>query len=179
MRMKPMPAAVVLSAALLPALPAMAATPSHTAAECEVWQRELSFAKSLADHDAEAFASHIAEQAAFGASQPAPDRGREAIAKGWAPLIEGKGVRLRWYPTRVTIAGRDDIAWSSGPALFEMLNPKAPYRWHVSQFRSVWVREPDGVWRVLFDDGTEPRPATDEDVRAFESGRSECTASNG
>lgn len=168
--------AAVAAALCLSSMPLHAAVPSLTRAECEVWQRELSFARSVAEHDGEAFASHVAESAAFAASRPEPQRGRDVITKAWTPLVAGKGTRLRWYPTRVTIAGRDDIAWSSGPALIEVLDPKAPKRWHLTQFRSVWVREPDGVWRVLFDDGAEPRPATDAEVQAFDAGRQECTA---
>jgi hypothetical protein len=101
------------------------ATPSLSAEECAVWQREQSFAGALAAHDATAFAGHVGVNAAFGAGTPEPTRGRDAIVKRWAGLLEGKHVALRWYPTRVTMAaGVDAIAWSSGPALFEVLDPQ-------------------------------------------------------
>lgn len=154
------------------------AVPKLTADECAVWQREMSFARSVAEHDAAAFASHLGETAAFGASTPEPIRGRDAIAKQWAGIIEGKRTVLRWYPTRVTIApGVPDIAWSSGPSLFEVLDPKAKDRFHIGAFHSVWHKDADGVWRVLFDDGVQPRPATAEEVAAFNAGRVDCGAS--
>lgn len=157
--------------------PALAATPLRlTAEECRVWQREQGFARSVAEHDAAAFAEHLSEQAAFGASQPEPTRGRAEIVRRWAGIIEGKRVRLRWYPTRVTIAGVEDIAWSSGPSLSEALDPKASHRYMIGAFHSVWHKGSDGVWRVLFDDGVDPRPATEAEVRAFEAGRADCTA---
>lgn len=165
-----------LASLLLPAA-AAAATPQLTASECEVWQREQSFARSVVQHDAAAFVAHLAENAAFGASTPQPNRGRDAIAKRWAGLIEGRRVALRWYPTRVTMApGVDDVAWSSGPSLIEVLDPKAKDRYLIGAFHSVWHKDADGVWRVLFDDGVEPRPATAEEVRNFEAGRSDCVA---
>ncbi|MDR0182786.1 YybH family protein [Lysobacter arvi] len=144
-----------------------------TAAECEVWARELSFAQSVADHDAAAFASHLEADAAFGASQPQPTRGREAIAQRWAGIVGGKRMKLSWYPTRTTIAAGSvsDVAWSSGPSLFEDLDPKATPRYRIGAFHSVWHRGPDGVWRVLFDDGVEPRPATEAEAQAFREGR--------
>lgn len=164
-----------LASLFLPA--AAAATPQLTASECEVWQREQSFARSVVQHDAAAFVAHLAENAAFGASTPEPNRGRDAIAKRWAGLIEGRRVALRWYPTRVTMApGVDDVAWSSGPSLIEVLDPKAKDRYLIGAFHSVWHKDADGVWRVLFDDGVEPRPATAEEVRNFEAGRSDCVA---
>ena len=151
--------------------PAAEAVPVMTQAECEVWARELSFARSVADHDAAAFASHLDQNAAFGASLAQPTRGRDAIARQWAPIVEGKRVKLSWYPTRTTIGSDADVAWSSGPALFENPDPKAPQRYRMGGFHSVWHRGADGVWRVMFDDGIEPVPATDEQVAAFHAGR--------
>jgi ketosteroid isomerase-like protein len=166
-----------LASLFLPAAVA-AVTPQLTASECAVWQRELSFARSVAEHDAAAFASHVAENAAFGASTPEPNRGRDEIAKRWAGMIAGKRVALRWYPTRVTMApGVDDVAWSSGPSLIEVLDPKATDRYLMGAFHSVWHKDADGIWRVLFDDGVEPRPATPEQVRNFEAGRADCVVS--
>lgn len=136
---------VVLSLALLsaptafaqvPAAPPAATEPSPKAAlsadECAVWARELGFAQSVADHDPEAFASYLHPDAAFGASRAAPTRGRDAITRRWAGIIEGKAVALAWYPTRVTIGPAGDAtgpaadtAWSSGPGLFEDRAPDA------------------------------------------------------
>lgn len=96
----------VLASLLAPAA-AMAgdsAAPQPTIDECTVWQREQSFARSVADHDAAAFAGHVGENAVFNAGAREAIRGREAVAKRWAGLIEGKRVRLRWYPTQVRMA---------------------------------------------------------------------------
>lgn len=148
-------------------------TPTHSEAECEVWARELSFARSVADHDAAAFAAHVNQGAAFGASRPQPTRGRDVIAQRWAGIIEGKQVRLEWYPTRVTIGAVKDVAWSSGPSLFEDPAPDAKQRYAIGAFHSVWHRDADGVWRVLFDDGVEAKPATESEAMAFRTQRRE------
>lgn len=171
-----------LACLLLPVGVAAAPAPTaqFTADECAVWQREQSFARSVAEHDAVAFATHVAENAAFGAGTLQPDRGRDAIVKRWAGLIEGKQVALRWYPTRVTMApGVDDVAWSSGPSLIEVLDPKAKHRYLIGAFHSVWHKDADGAWRVLFDEGVEQRPATAEEARQFEAGRTDCVVSTG
>ncbi|MEH6418729.1 YybH family protein [Pseudomonas sp. CGJS7] len=141
--------------------------------ECAVWARELSFARSIAEHDAQAFAAHLHPQAAFGSGRPQPTRGREQIAEQWKGLIEGKSLRLRWYPARVTIGGVGDVAWSTGPALYQKLDPGAEPRYLIGAYQSVWHRDGDGVWRVLFDDGLTPRPATEAEAMAFERGRRE------
>jgi ketosteroid isomerase-like protein len=142
-----------------------------SAEECQVWARELSFAQSVADHDAAAFAAHLEPDAAFGAGGPDPTRGRDLITRRWTGIIEGKRFKLAWYPTRTTIGGVGDIAWSSGPSLFEDPDPKAEHRYRIGAFNSVWHRGADGVWRVLFDDGLEPRPVGEAEAVAFREGR--------
>ena len=159
--------AAIASAAEPPVAPAARMTP----AECEVWARELSFAQSVADHDAAAFAAHLEPDAAFAAESPQPQRGRDLIASRWAGLIEGKTLLLSWYPSRTTIGGADDVAVSSGPALYEDLRPGADPRYRIGAFHSVWHKGADGTWRILFDDGIEPQPASDAQVATFREGR--------
>ena len=157
---------------------AMQAAPASRAGgfsieECAVWARELSFAGTVARHDAEAFAGHVEPDAVFGAGSPARTRGRDAIVERWRRIIEGERLTIEWYPTRTTVGGVDGIAWSEGPALVvtDPGTPRQAYR--LGRFRSVWRRGEDGAWRVLFDDGDEPRPATEEEARACRAGRRE------
>lgn len=171
----------ILALALAPSLlagaqaqtPAQASPEPLSDAECEVWQRELSFARSVREQDAAAFAGHLHPQAAFNAGAARPLRGREAIVEAWTPIIRGETLRLSWYPTRVTIGGVGDVAWSSGPALFESLAPGASQRFSIGTFHSVWHRDGTGAWRVLFDEGAGRAPATAEQVAAFHAGRRE------
>ena len=158
---------IVSASAIVPEPPA----PKLSAAECEVWARELSFAQSVADHDAAAFAAHLHPGAVFGAKSPQPQRGRDDIAKGWKGIVEGKRLKLSWHPTMVAIGGEGDIAYSSGPALYESLAPDAKQRYSIGGFQSVWHKDDDGVWRVLFDDGLQPAPASDAQVEAFRKSR--------
>ena len=161
-------------------LPAVAAAQApappvtvHNDTECEVWARELGFARSVATHDAAAFAAFLHPQAAFNTGHPAPTRGRDAIARDWVDVIAGKGLELSWYPTRVTVGGRGDIAWSSGPALFERPQADPGRRHSIGQYQSVWQRDGDGVWRVVFDHGVGIKPAGEDEVKAFHAGRRE------
>jgi hypothetical protein len=138
----------------------------HTARECAVWQREASFARSVERHDTAAFAEHVHMGAVFNAGDVAADRGRDAIVRGWAGIIAGEPLVLRWRPGIVQIGGDPDIALSKGPYILEDLRPDATSHWRVGEFQSVWVRDrTSGVWRVLFDAGTGP-PRAVEDLEA-------------
>ena len=158
----------VAATAVEPPAPARA---KMSTAECAVWARELSFAQSVAQHDAAAFAGHLEDGAAFSAESLQPVRGRDAVAKQWTRLIEGKSLLLSWYPTRTTIGGVADIASSSGPALYEDVRPGANPHYSIGAFHSVWHRGKDGIWRILFDDGIEPKVASEAEVAAFRIAR--------
>lgn len=165
---------LALSAAAQAAEPAAAdPVPKLSADECAVWARELSFARSVADHDTAAFAAHVHAGAVFGAKRAQAERGRDAVVRGWAGIVEGKKLKLLWYPTMVAIGGEPDIAYSSGPALYESLAPGAKQRYSLGGFQSIWHKDADGVWRVLFDDGVPPVPATAEQAEAFKQARKE------
>lgn len=145
------------------------------AARCAVWARELGFAKSVANHDAKAFAEFVHADAVFGVSGE-PTRGREAISAQWAGLIAGTRLQLLWYPDRVSVGGDGRTAYSSGPALYRSTQDGS-YR--VGRFGSVWQRDHDGQWRVIFDDGITPMAADEAGVQAFHAGRRESCPATG
>ncbi|GAB3513576.1 YybH family protein [Pseudoxanthomonas daejeonensis] len=160
--------AVLASLLASPASHAFAPSAAADAARCEVWDRELSFAQSVADHDTEAFASHLHPFAVFGVSRPNPQRGQGEILEAWAGLIAGRQTRLWWYPEHVHAGGDAGIVSSSGPALYQDV---ASGQYRLGRFSSVWQRGADGVWRVVFDDGLAPQPADPAKVEAFHRGR--------
>jgi ketosteroid isomerase-like protein len=160
-------AAMLLFLAATVACAVPVATPGQ-AARCQVWERELSFARSVAEHDADAFAAHVHPAAVFGVSRPDPQRGRREILDAWAGLISGRQTRLWWYPDRVNAGGDESIVASSGPALYQDV---ATGQYRLGRFSSVWQRGPDGAWRVVFDDGLSPQAADAGQVEAFHRGR--------
>jgi ketosteroid isomerase-like protein len=153
------------------AAPALASPPPP---QCEVWNRELAFARSVAEHDAAAFAGFVHADAVFAAGQPRKQRGRDAIVRAWAGIVAGKDMTVEWYPTSVAVSGVDDLGWSSGPALFIERPGSADARYFLTAYRSLWHRDADGTWRVLFDDGEPTKPATPAEVAAFRAGRQDA-----
>ena len=159
-------AALVLCWPLASVAQAPSSSPAADTARCQVWQRELSFARSVADHDALAFAEHLHPQAAFGVERQ-PSIGRTKIVEEWKGIIDGSAIKLEWYPDLVTVGGDGRTAFSTGPALYQ--DPATGKIRH-GRFRSVWQREADGAWRVIFDDGNRPEPADAAAVKAFREG---------
>ncbi|UHQ19271.1 nuclear transport factor 2 family protein [Lysobacter sp. KIS68-7] len=150
--------------------------PAPNTAECAVWARESSFAKSVEDHDAKAFAEHLHADASFISGRDSVARGRDAVVADWSSLIEGKDVRLHWYPDAVTATGDTGVAVSRGPYWMENLAPDAKDKWMAGRFISTWVRDAQGTWHVLYDGGggNVPKPATKEDIDKLVAGRKAC-----
>ena len=148
-----------------------------TAAECEVWNRELSFAQAVADHDPAAFSKHLLPDSTFIGGNDRPTAGRDAIAKEWAGLIAGQGVLLQWYPERVHVAGDGQVALSRGPYWMESAGPDGKPRYVAGRFISTWLRDAAGTWHVAFDGGggNVPKPVDAAEIERLRAGRKGCT----
>jgi ketosteroid isomerase-like protein len=124
------------------ALSAQAATPAP-----EVEAREIAFAKTMADRDFEAFLTFVSDEAIF-FTGPTALRGRAAVAEAWAPFFEGETAPFSWHPDIVEALDSGELALSSGPV-------RSAAGEEVGRFNSIWRKEADGVWRVVFDKGSD------------------------
>lgn len=147
-------------------------TPKMSAEECKVWNRERSFAQSVADHDAEAFKRHLHPGAVFFGGAGPDDKlvGPDAVAKGWGGIIADGDWSMRWYPRRVVIAPGTDVAHSAGFYWMVDKTPGAKQPYAIGQFASIWTKV-DGEWKVVFDGGGggQPRAATQQEVEAIKA----------
>ncbi len=127
----------------------MAASPS-TSAELEALQQQVreterAFAKTMADRDAAAFSTFIADEAVFFGRSGAI-RGKGAVIAAWKPYFGGPKAPFAWAPDQVEVLPSGTLAISSGPVF-------APGGEKVASFTSIWRREASGVWRIVFDKG--------------------------
>ena len=164
------PAVCIIPRNCRPPPEAQTPKPSMSAAECAVWDRERSFAASVAHHDAAAFAEHVHAKAVFDAGSVESTHGRDAIVASWKGIISGKSLKLGWYPNVVTIGGDGNLAVSRGPDWIEDPRPDAKQHYLIGEFNSIWIKDTDGQWRVLFDDGN-AEPACGERRRCCETCR--------
>ncbi len=117
-----------------------------TAAAAEVEAREIAFAKTMADRDLGAFLSFISPEAIFFNGNE-PLRGPDEIARVWAPYFEGASAPFSWHPDVIEVLESGSLALSSGPV-------RSASGEQVGRFNSIWRKEADGRWRVVFDKGS-------------------------
>lgn len=106
---------------------------------------EEAFARTMAERDHSAFVSFLAEDTVFFGPN-GEIRGRSAVAAAWKPLFAAPDAPFSWRPETAAVLDSGNLGLTSGPVL-------APDGRRVGTFNSVWRREPDGTWRVVFDRG--------------------------
>jgi len=144
------PEGAVLGAVLL-AVVGMSVDPSAAQgqlddAAAEVEAREIAFAKAFADRDLEAFLSFVSPEAVFFNGNE-PSRGHDAIARLWAPNFEDADAPFSWHPDVIQVLESGRLALSSGPV-------RAASGVEAGRFNSIWRKDADGQWRVVFDKGS-------------------------
>jgi uncharacterized protein (TIGR02246 family) len=136
----------VLALTTLFLLAATAAAETPTDPVQQVTAAETGFARTMADRDHKAFAEFVAEDAVFFRGDGTYARGREAVAADWKDNFEGAEPPFSWKPAQVVVLDNGTLALSSGPVYGR--DGK-----QVGNFNSIWRKEADGKWRVIFDKG--------------------------
>jgi pimeloyl-ACP methyl ester carboxylesterase/ketosteroid isomerase-like protein len=133
----------------------------------DVRKSEIAFAKAFADHDQAAF--FVLDDATF----LAPRRtmaGKPAIIERWSRYFASPEPPFSWGPDRVAINAAGTIGETAGPVF------NAEGR-HIGNFNSIWVKQPDGTWKVLFDGPGSPAAVFAADAAPVEEG--DATAEDG
>jgi ketosteroid isomerase-like protein len=128
-----------------------AATPGNAELAEQLRQTESAFAKTMADRDHAAFTSFLADETVFMGRTTL--RGRAAVAAAWKRYYDGARAPFSWKPERVEVLDSGRLGMTSGPVYDE--NGQ-----RTGTFNSVWRRERDGRWRIVFDIGCPPCEAT-------------------
>ena len=124
------------------ALPVAADSPAELAAQ--VRATEIAFAKTLADRDVAAFRAMIAPDVIWLADRPL--RGPDAVLANWQRFFDAPTPPFSWAPETVEVQDGGRLALSTGPV-------SAPDGKRIGTYTSIWRREADGSWKIIFDRG--------------------------
>ncbi|MEA2571108.1 MAG: hypothetical protein QOI24_3109 [Acidobacteriota bacterium] len=147
---------VAVLLALLAATSAFAQTKAD-----EVRASEIAFAKAFADRDAAKFFSFVLDDATFLSARTLS--GKSAVVERWTRFFAGPIAPFSWTPERVVTNAGGTIGLSTGPVFDANAH-------HVGNYSSVWVRQPDGEWKVLFDGPGSPAACLAENAEPFTEG---------
>jgi ketosteroid isomerase-like protein len=129
----------------------------------EVRCREIGFSRSVENQDRDHFASFIDPDARFVGNKV--DRSREVIAEAWAVFFTGDLPLIKWRPQFVEVLESGDLALSRGPYRIVDKNEQGEITEAWGTYNSVWRKNPDGEWLIIFDAGSFPDETPSEEQR--------------
>jgi len=113
--------------------------------QLDVKRTETAFAQTMAERDFEAFSQFLDEEAIF-LSPASALRGKQQVAAAWKPFFDAPAAPFSWAPETVEVLDSGKLAISTGP-VYDPSGKK------VATFTSIWRRQQDGTWRIIFDSG--------------------------
>jgi ketosteroid isomerase-like protein len=127
----------------------------------EVRQTEIAFAKAFADRDSDKFFSYVADDAHF-LSDLRTLEGKGQVVSAWSHFFSRPAAPFSWGPERVSVTGDGKTAISTGP----VYDPNGTL---IGVYTSIWRKEKDGSWKIIFDRGGNVAPLP-ENVLPSEKG---------
>jgi ketosteroid isomerase-like protein len=109
----------------------------------EVRDTEIAFAKAFADRDAAKFFAYLNDDSIFMGPRQTMN-GKAEVVKVWSEFFKDAKAPFSWKPERVVTNAAGDIGLSTGPVY------DADGK-HVLNFSSVWRKQKDGTWKIVFD----------------------------
>ena len=138
---------IVVTIAILSFAPAHAQRGGANPAD-QVRAAETAFAKSMADRNLTAFTALLADEAVFFGGKGV-NRGKAAVVADWKRFFDGPAAPFSWAPAEVEVLPSGNLGFTSGP----VFDPKGT---RIGTFNSVWQRQSDGTWKIVFDKGCPP-----------------------
>jgi ketosteroid isomerase-like protein len=116
----------------------------------EVLAAERAFADTMARRDFAAFGRFVDAEAVFFGNTTVL-RGRQAVLDGWQRYFTEPQASFSWEPDTAEVLASGTLALTAGPV-------RDAAGTLISRFNSIWRRNADGQWQVVFDKGS-PLPA--------------------
>ncbi len=141
-------------------------------ATSDVRCREIAFSEAAENKDADAFRLFLDGDARFVGN--VVSRGPYEIVAAWEPLLAVDGPSIRWRPQFVEVREDGDLALTRGPyrMIVKDADGKAVEQW--GTFNSIWRRNAEGVWHVIFDAGSRSATTPDIETRALLDSEDPC-----
>jgi len=133
---------------------AAAQTPDLKAAAAAIMKADSDFNQSVADRNRERFLSLIADVTTFNGGTSDEIHGRGAVMKEWSRFFDKDGPTLTWKPTKAEVVGAGDVGYTTGTSVFRGRGPDGKPAERRGQYITVWRKQADGSWKVVFDTGS-------------------------
>ena len=122
----------------------------------EVRRAELAFAASVMENRPESFAALLDDGAVFVSGEIS--RGKAEVVEAWKGLFGPERPYFEWHPEVVELSADGELGLSRGPWTMRGKGPDGVEVERQGTYNSIWRRQADGSWRIVFDAGCAPCP---------------------
>ncbi len=161
----------MIKAVILVALAFVAASAIADVAD-DVRCAEISFSQSVENRNITAFTSFIDADARFVGSSIS--RGPIEVTEAWSVFFADDGPEIKWRPQYIEVLEDGNLALSRGPYRMITHDAEGNSSEYWGTFNSVWRKQADDSWKVVFDAGNSAAEAPPEDVQALLNQEDDC-----
>ena len=94
-------------------------------------------------------------------------RGVAEVTAAWAVFFSDDAPQMKWRPLFIEVLDDGLLALSRGPYRMIVTGPDGVSSERWGTFNSVWRKQDDGSWKVVFDAGNQAAEAPAEEVQAL------------
>ena len=134
--------------------------------------REIAFSQSVENRDIVLFESFLDDDARFVGSSV--DRGPNEISAAWQVFFSDDGPLIKWRPQFVEVLEEGTLALTRGPYRMITKDPDGSPVEHWGTFNSVWRKNADGEWQIIFDAGSDAATPPQEEAQALLEQEDDC-----
>ncbi len=134
--------------------------------------REIAFSQSVENQDVVAFESLIDSDARFVGRSV--QRGVADVVTAWGVFFAEGAPQMKWRPQFVEVLEDGTLALSRGPYRMIVEGPDGEVTERWGTFNSVWRKQTDGSWKVVFDAGNTAPTPPDEETQALLQQKDDC-----
>jgi ketosteroid isomerase-like protein len=124
------------------------------AAEAAITKADEAFCQAVLARRLDRFLAFVADEATFSGGMPQQLRGRDAIAKAWAPYFVEGGPTLEWKPTSAHVLVGGDLGYTTGTYVRRAVGEGGKPIVGRGNYLTVWKKQADGSWKAVFDTGS-------------------------
>ncbi|MGB5721797.1 MAG: DUF4440 domain-containing protein [Woeseiaceae bacterium] len=134
--------------------------------------REIAFSHAAEEKDVIAFRSFLDEDARFVGS--IVTRGPDEIVAAWQPFFSADGPTIKWRPQFVEVREDGELALTRGPYRMVADDSDGNSVEYWGTFNSIWRKNADDEWYVIFDAGNNADAPPDKETQAVLEQKDDC-----
>lgn len=124
----------------------------------ELKKADIEFARATAERRLEGFSSFLTEEVMSIRPNSPVVKGRQALADRWAAMLNNPATFITWQPLEAVISADGRMGFTVGSYEITKSGGKGKPVSATGKYVTIWGKQPDGAWKVVYDSGVQDAP---------------------